>query len=339
MGPLQWVQTLGEKAQRCGEQISQQAQAHGLQIELEASRRGSAVERRAQMYGEYVQRHARIIETLGTQISERFAHPNPWDGRGRHPHHHGHSFHGHHGHSFHGHHGHHGRPRSRSSSVSSVSSLSSSSSEESVDSISSRDLEGVEIEHVRRALSNFRVDPTKRDDIALAVRTLKANLLSYRSSNLVDRKAHKNEWKALRKDFRDIIKSAKKERRAVKTQTRGERRRERRTWRDIKRENHDNWRKERKEWKEQFKAERKDRKGGWKRERRIRDEERRSGCRWAGEPAAVDVGRTGRVGLVEERRLQGQVDGVVDAGVSTVEVPAQGLESRPGLVRSQTATV
>jgi hypothetical protein len=253
-----------------------------------------------------------------------------WGGRGRS---------GWHGHGWHDHdhehrHHHHGRHRSRSSSVSSTS---SSSSEEPISSLSSSDLHGVDIAHARLALSNFRIDPAKRTDLPLAVHTLKATLRSNRenptSTRLLNPRTNKHELRAFKREFVNVIKNAKKDIKAVKKVEKGERREEKKEWRDFRRENKGLNREEKREVRERRRAEWRDRRAERRRgcERGGRDREG-DGCRWSeqGLPGLgngvgnmmlvqpvvgeVGVGPVG-VGLVEERRVQGQVDGVVRVDV------------------------
>ncbi|MCJ1412326.1 hypothetical protein MMC19_006420 [Ptychographa xylographoides] len=121
--------------------------------------------------------------------------------------------------------GHHRRSHSTSSS-------SSSSSESSISSISSDELKNIDVADIHQSLANFRLDPTRRQHVKLAVRQLHSDLRSHQKGSEAERRTLTREMKAELKTQKRLIKtevkSLKKEAKAFHKERKQQRRREHR---------------------------------------------------------------------------------------------------------------
>ena len=152
-----------------------------------------------------------------------------------------HHSHEHHGHGRRGRGSHRGRGHHRrSSSISSSSSSSaSSSSGSSINSIMSEDIEGADEKDLKQMLENFRLNPTRLDNVKSAIRQLHSELHSHRSGNHRGlSRCHRNsieqtcEMKAsmkankklVRSEIKAFVKEARTHKKALKRQRKAEKR-------------------------------------------------------------------------------------------------------------------
>ncbi|MCJ1485247.1 hypothetical protein MMC06_005421 [Schaereria dolodes] len=237
--PLGWIGGMTTQALAYAERVREQA------AEQQA---------RAQSMGNHVQAQARtyargMTEDVRDRVVEH--HNNVWRAsqefrdssaahrggfRGDHHHHHSPDIHWHgswggrhqrprsvhrHGPSD----GHHRRSRS-------VSSSSSSSSGSSITSISSDDLDGADVEGVRQTFASFRLDPTKKQHLNVAVRQLRSDLRAQRKGGRKERQQQTREIKAdlnmQKRAIKSEIKALVKEGRAFKKEAKRQRKAERR---------------------------------------------------------------------------------------------------------------
>lgn len=127
------------------------------------------------------------------------------------------------------------QPIHRSLSTSS----SSSSSSSSVDSIKSKDLEGVDLSHIRTALLSFRLDATKKDHLHASVRQLRDEFRSQRRDlSGKDSKELKKEYRNQRKEIKKEIRAVVKEVKATRKADRKVRKAERKSKREGKKAEH-----------------------------------------------------------------------------------------------------
>ncbi|MCJ1243439.1 hypothetical protein MMC30_000636 [Trapelia coarctata] len=115
----------------------------------------------------------------------------------------------------------------------------SSSSDSDVDSISSEDIEGADEKDIRQSLTNFRLNPTRLENVKSAIRQLHSELHSHRSGNhrglshcrrsSIDRTCEmkaslKAKQKLIRSEIKAVVKEARTHKKAVKRQRRAEKR-------------------------------------------------------------------------------------------------------------------